>query len=490
VEQVAPGRPAGGGRHVAERAGRNTAVRAAAEIAGKLASLLLVVVLAREVGPQGVGVYVLALAWAELAVTPVEMGFDRYLLRRVARDHRAADELLFNVLAAKLLRAVPVAVATVALAAVALGGEERRAVYVACVAVLLTSLGYTLLSFFNAHERGGLGAVTILVQRVLAAALGLVALAAGFEVVAVLVAMAAAAAAAFALALVLAARRIGLPRRAVSRAGRRALRRHSWPFAGQELLSVGITRIDALLLTALASTTVVGLYGASYRLFEATLFVPLSVTAAFGALFAYLAPDSDPPVRVVFERALQLTLAALVPMGVAYVLLAEPLIRLFFGEGFGGAVDPLRLLGPTAVLLGVVLVSTSLVVSRTDARRMVPVFGLALVVNVAANVALIPPLEQSGAALAMLLTEAVFAAVVVRMAATALGGLSAVHCCAAPLLAGAAMAVPTAALASAWPAALAAGLVAYVAVYAAVAGRVAPGDVAFVVETVRRLAGR
>ena len=55
------------GDNAAERAGRraakNTIVRALGEIVGKGASLVLFAVLAREVGDDGVGAYVLAFAF-------------------------------------------------------------------------------------------------------------------------------------------------------------------------------------------------------------------------------------------------------------------------------------------------------------------------------------------------------------------------------------------------------------------------------------------
>jgi O-antigen/teichoic acid export membrane protein len=369
---------------------------------------------------------------------------------------------------------------------VAGSARQRDAIWLATLALLFDSLAWTVLSFFNAHERGDLGAVTIVAQRVMAAALGIAALAAGLGVVSVLAAFAAGTGVGFVVALALAARRIGLPSVQLSRAARKVLRRESWPFAGQELLSIGIARADTLLLAALASATVVGLYGAGYRLFESTLFIPTALTGAFSAMFAYLELDSEPSVHAVFQRALKLTLFLLVPIGMAFLVLAKPIIDAFFGDGFGGGVGPLRLLAPTAVLLGVVLVSTSLVVSRTNPRRMVWVFGIALVVNVAANLVLIPWLEASGAALSMLVTEAVFAVIVLRMASASVGRLDPRHTAAAPLVAGAVMAVPMALLGFSLWLAVPAGVATYLGAFFVAERRLAPEDLAFVRELVRR----
>src|SRR3954468_5446756 len=105
AETTAP--PSDAARRAAARVARNTAVRFVADILGKIASLALFTVLAHEVGPAGVGVLVFALAWSELAVTPIDMGLDRYFLRRVAVERAELDARFFNVIALKLSRAMP-----------------------------------------------------------------------------------------------------------------------------------------------------------------------------------------------------------------------------------------------------------------------------------------------------------------------------------------------------------------------------------------------
>jgi len=72
------------GHAAGERAAKNTAVRAAGEIIGKLGSLVLLAVLARKVGDARLGIFVFGLAWTEVAMTPVGLGIDQYLMRQVA----------------------------------------------------------------------------------------------------------------------------------------------------------------------------------------------------------------------------------------------------------------------------------------------------------------------------------------------------------------------------------------------------------------------
>ncbi len=469
------------------RAAHNTVVRAAAELIGKFASLALVAVLAREVGPVGLGTFLLALAWCELATTPIDMGLDRYLLRRVAAERSALEALFANVLVIKLVRAVPVVVLSWLLVWITgQGATTRDAIYLLTAALLLESLRYTVFSVFNAFERGDLVATALITHRLLAAGLGIAALALGYGVVAVAATYTFSAAVALGLATWLLARRIRWPGARLPRSERGALRRESLPFATQDLFSVGIARIDTMLLAALAAKAVIGLYGAAYRLLEATLFVSSALAGAFSAMFTYLSDETDPPIRAVFERALKATLALLAPCAVVLAVLAEPVLELLFGSGFEGAAAALRVLAVVVVLLGLVRISSALVVSRRDPRALLPLFGVAMVANLVLNLVLIGPLEATGAALAMLGTELLLLAGTMRVAAAAVGRPRLVATLAAPAAAAVGMA------AAMWPlrdellTALPAGVVVYVGVFLAVERLVSPDDLRFVIDLLRR----
>lgn len=487
-----PPTPATTGALAADRAAGNAALRAAAEIVARVASLALVFVLAREVGVSGLGVYVFAIAWAELANLPVDMGFDRHLTRRVAHDRANVDRLLFNVMTVKALRAGPVLGLTVIMVSL-LGypAVQREAVYAAAVAVVFDSLSQSVMAVFVGLERGGLAALVLVVQRVLAAVLGLVVLAAGCGVVAVLVAYAASTALALALALVLLRSRVGWPRIDVSRAGRRDVSKRSAGLAVQEIFSAGVARADVILLSLLATSAAVGVYGAGYRLLEVTLFLPLAIATAFAAMFTYLDRSSEPAIQTVYGYALKITTALMVPCAVTLFVLAEPTLRLLFGGDFDDSVTPLRLLAPVVALLGIVIISNSLVISRRDTKIVAWAFAGAFAVNLIANLLLIGPYGASGAAGAMLITEALFAIVMLELAARTVGRPPFVRTFGGTAVAAAGMAACMVALADVPLLALGAGAAVYLAALVGTERLINPRDLALAGAMVRRrLPGR
>ena len=444
------------------------------------------VLLAREEGPAGLGVLVFALAWCELATAPIEMGFDRYFLRRIAQDRAELERGYFNVLTLKLGRAVPVVAASWLLVwAIGYDFDTRVAVFVLTGALLLDSFSYTTFAAFNAVERGDLVGLTLVVQRIVSGGVGATLVLLGYGVVAVTFVYLGASLIAFVLAVALLARHVERPRAVRPPGPRRELRRQSIPFAAQELLSAGIARLDAVLLSLLATQTTVGLYGAAYRLLEATLFVPSALQGSFAAMFTYLNADTEPTIRAAFGRAQKIALVLLTPCAVPLAVVPGPILELFYGAEFREAELALRLLAPTVVLLGVVLLAGSLIASRLDPRKLVVYFAVALVVNVAMNLALIPVLDEAGAALAMLVTELAFAVLTLRLSLKEVGGIDVVETLAAPVIGGVAMAGTLFLLADLLPLALAAGAVAYVAAFAIAERRLARADFDFMVEMLR-----
>jgi O-antigen/teichoic acid export membrane protein len=288
-----------------------------------------------------------------------------------------------------------------------------------------------------------------------------------------------------ALGLVLMARSMGLPARALPESGREELRRSSRGYGAQDILGMLLAKIDAVLLSFLATEAAVGRYGAAYRLLESTFFLTSAVNGAFAAMYAYLERDSEPSVDVAFERSIKLALCALVPCGVAFGVLSEPVARLFFGEELEGSAEPLLLLAPVVALLGIVTLGSSLLVGRREPSVLVRLASTAVVVNIALNLALIPPLDDEGAALAMLITATIFAGLVLRQAVITVGGVRWRAMGVGPLAGGAAMAAAMLPFADSLPLALPVGAVAYGAVLYAVERALCPRDVDFLVGMVR-----
>lgn len=441
---------------------RNTILRASSEVLGKLASVVLFAYVARKLGSATLGDFVFALALSQIVWAVAGFGLDRMVLRDVARDHSATDRLFADMSAFKLVAGLVGLAACVGLVAL-FGADHRTVVLVALLtgSVVLTLVASGAMAVFQAHERMEYFLYAAVPNKVFAALFGIGALVAGGGIVAVAVGNLAAAVIGLGIALALLYARFARPPLTVRPRGWPRLARTAAPFGLQEVFGQIVFRIDTVLLAALATSAVVGSYGAGYRLLEATLFLSWSVGNSVLPMFSYLDADSDPPLRRAYGGALKLLLVVLLPVAVVLGMCARPIIDLVYGlPQYDETVSVLRWLAPAIVCYGVGHLAGILVLVRRRGRLTVTATAAMAAANIALNLALIPPFGAQGAAAATLATEAALALTVVILARPVagwpdLGGL------AGPLLAAGAMAAAIAPVAGRLELALPLGAAAY-----------------------------
>ncbi len=460
----------------------------AAEIVGRLAWFAVFAGLGRTQGEAAVGIFVFAAAFVQIASLALDLGLDRYLIRIVAKDWERRHELASDVAALKLALSAPLVLVVLALSAV-LGyeGTTQIAMLILSIAFILESLGRTVSSLLIARESGRPIAIAAMAQRLSAAGLGIVLLVLGYSVIAVALAYAFGAIVGLAFSWVLMARTIGVPRWTPARSRFSSVAAASLPFAAEDVFTVLLFKVDAVILALLTTEAAVGIYGAAYRVFEATLVIPYALLRAFSAMYVYLERTTEPTIQGTFSRSIKLALAGLLPLSVSFALLAEPLLVAAFGEEFRDAADPLRLLAPAVAMLGIVSLSNAVITSRRDPRIVLYMTAAITVLNVALNLVLIPPYEATGAAAAMLISETFFSIGALSIATRTVGGVKWVRMLAGPLIAAAAMAALIVPLAGVPLIALAAGALAYSGVLYAVERVTSPADVEFALGLVRRV---
>jgi O-antigen/teichoic acid export membrane protein len=411
-------------------------VRSVGEALAKASSLAFFVVMARELGREGFGAFMFALALTGALLIGSGFGTDDLTAREVARDPSSAGRYLADAATLKVVSSL--GLIGVAVLVVAVGGyprDVRLATFVIGVGVAVEVLAKTWYAVFQALERLELVALSLVLQRTSTAAVGVGALAAGAGLVEVAFVYAGGALVGL-LAAELFMRRLGVRRRAIDAARWPGLLRAGVPIGVAGLLFVWLLRLDVTILSLIAGSAEVGLYAAALRLVEGTQFIAWSFSAA---MLPWLA-RTRPLVRARgFELALKVITAVLLPVGLGLALFARPIVDLVYGQGYEGSVLPLELLGAMSALYGVQSLASTTFIALDAAwafgRLLVPV----IVVNVALNLILIPRHGAVGAAVAAVSSSAVLAALSVAFAQSRIGHVRSLRAFGGPLVAAAVM---------------------------------------------------
>lgn len=405
-------------RPPAVRVARNTALRALAEMVGKLASLALFVVMARVFEPSTLGEYVFALAIVQLLWPVSGLGLDRLLLRDVARDRTAVDRLFYDALVLKVGAAL--AVAGLAAGVVALLGYSGQVQVLVLLLGVLHALSLATTSaqtIFQTYEQMDYYVYATVPRTIVSALAGLAVIALGGGIVAVCVAFVVVGALGTAFAFAIMFRWFVRPRREVRVDRLPGLAWRAAPLGVQEALGQVTFRIDIVLLSLLTTSAVVGAYGAGYRILEATLFLAWSVATSVLPMYSYLDRSSQPSLDRVFGASIKFALVIVVPIAVTLFVCSRAVVDLLFGlDEYGETVGALRWLALAIAVYPVGHLASALVAVRRPGRLTIFAAALVASANIVLNLLLIPVYGILGAAATTLASEVLLAVVSVMLA--------------------------------------------------------------------------
>ena len=386
-------------------------------LASAALSFALVVYVARQLGPAALGTYSLVTSMFVLLQYVPILGLHVALTRDVAgAPDRAAHQMVNG-----LLLAVPVSfviAAVVGLAGHAMSWDQPEAtrwIWIMAAALVPTAVTTVVEAVLIGREQTAPVAAVGMVENVGRTVVSLAAMYAGFglEALFVLFSVGRVLAAATYLRMPGVRRLIG--REHVHAGTLRKMRAQVPTFFAIMLLAQLMERLGFLLLAPLAGVREVGVYAASYKLYELMLMAPRILSMLLLPRFSACLAQRPQWFRNSFQAALKAGLIAGTPLVLLAAFFGDDIMRLY-GHGYEGSAVLFRLL--CFALLGVALNNLlSIVLVVTGNQR----FDLtALVVAVACYGALLVALVPQWGALGAAVSTLVVAIIQPLVAATLL----------------------------------------------------------------------
>jgi PST family polysaccharide transporter len=165
-------------------------------------------------------------------------------------------------------------------------------------------------------------------------------------------------------------------------------------------------KIDLIMLESMAQPNQLGIYSAAAKLSEMWYFIPVAICAAFSPLLFKLRNESDVLFEMKLRELYSLLMWGSIAIGIVVSIFNEEIIRIAFGERFGGAgqVFLIHIWSGIFVCIGLVN-SVSLLSSNRLYQNFARTF-LGALINVILNLVLIPRFGALGAAYATLIAYA------------------------------------------------------------------------------------
>jgi O-antigen/teichoic acid export membrane protein len=374
--------------------------------------LLLLVLASRMLGEDDYGKFSFALGLGTIFETLMDFGLHQVAIRAVARDHRVALRIFRNSLGLKMVWALGAFVILVLTATVLRRqADVRLACYLVGGSLVLRSYMLTVRGVLQGLERFGWDSVIVIADRLLLLVAGACALWAGTGLPGLAAAFVVSRAVALALAAVLAHRQIGPVGIGVDRALWKELQRTAIPL-GLFLVVINLySRIDIVMLGVWRTDAETGFYQNAYGVYEGLTYLPSVFASVLAPRLASLFVTDRRKHRLLALGGVGLSAGLAIVVGAVTFAWAAPIVVLLFGPQFAASAAPLRILSAGLSLVYVIWILHSTAISMNREKLLLATGIVGLVAKVALNAYLIPRHGANGAAVAVILGEAISIAV-------------------------------------------------------------------------------
>lgn len=387
---------------------RNTATLLVASVLQKVIAFVYFAVIARLAGVEDTGRYFFALSWTLLFTTVTDLGLTPVLIRESAKDPSKTGRYLGQVLALKLpLMLLAGLIATGGGFLISDSGATRAMVALASAVIILDAFSLTFYGVLRGHHLLAYEGIGLIIGQTITLLIGGAVLFFKLPLPLLVVALMAgslynAVASWWIVRAKLGIRtRLGWDAPFIKELARTAL-----PFALAGAFVKIYTNADAVLLTHFKGEAAAGLYAVPYKLTFAFQFVPMAFTAAlYPAMSRYWATDRA-RLGETLEKGLRYLALLSAPIVAGIMALAPEIVGFVYGKEYLPAAPALLILIPTLLFVFLDFPIGSLLNATDRQATQTKLMGLATLISLALNIALIPAYGVSGVAVASLVSHA------------------------------------------------------------------------------------
>jgi O-antigen/teichoic acid export membrane protein len=371
-------------------------------VAVQILSAISTAILARKLGVSGFGAYSAGLAMYYLALSACDFGFGNVLGRELGRGRSDDGSLVRSMLRTQTAWSGLIGLATIGFCfAVGIGVLRIQVLIVLAPAVALFGLSGVRQVFYANYRVGLLGTIDVISNVAQVLVVVTVALAGGGPV-AIAVAMST-----MIIVNVIVVVTAGIhlvDDGASSREISRRMLTDSLPLGVYSLLASAYFTLDLSIVAFLVSSRQVAYYAAATKALTLLVTVPgLVVSAVLPGLASSVGDPGD--LGRLVARAWHWLTAAALPLCVGVILFAPLFVKIFYGRDFGPAVPLVRILALSGVAALLSNVFGSALIASRRTRWLIIQGSVALVFNVAGNLALVPHFGVTASAWLTVITE-------------------------------------------------------------------------------------
>lgn len=393
----------------ASRIAKNTTYLTMALVIQKVIAFFFFLIIARQLGGEGTGIYISAFSFAAFFGVFVDLGLAPVITREIARKPEKTTELLRATVSLKLFLSAAVYLCLLAvvylLKTLSLAHPPLEVVAVAGLIMILDSFVLTGSSVFRGWQNLWFESVVVIVNKVAVFAFGLLVLWLAPSAFAVAIAILCGGIASFFLLTHYLGLRIQQPwwPRIDTTAWKKLLSMAT-PFAVAAFFATAYAHFDSILLTILKGNEAVGLYSVASKTMNAFTFIPSAFAVALYPAMSADYRHSAAHLTNLLEQSLRYLLLLSAPIAAGLFLFADFFVRRL-GADYAESAIAVQILMPSLIFVFLSYPFGALLNATDRQHWQTTVIASGMILNTALNIFLIPAYSFIGASISWFITN-------------------------------------------------------------------------------------
>ncbi len=383
----------------------NATLLAGTEIMGKSMRLILVVAVARLLGPETMGLFAFSLSLVGIFEIINNWGFNKFIERDISRNPEKTGKFISEIYFSKLIIYFSSFVVVFIITIFIQEDIKRQLVWIAMFNMFFTTFFQATNSFFRAHQKPVYEVISRTIWRTFSTGAGLTVLWLGFGIV--ILALSGLITQIIVCVPYITAfiwrfrQQIKMPRLPEIT----SLMDKTWRFLLIRIVQKIFNSIDILMLSWISTDFHTGLYAISVRLSGAFSMIPQGFSGAFFPVISKLSESNPNEFNKMFGFYYRTLVLAGVGICVFFLGFAEDLIVIIFGDKYIDAIPTLMILSLGVLLSFATRPLTNAVIAMGKEHYALRFFSICALSNVLLNLIAIPLFQETGAAYTTIISK-------------------------------------------------------------------------------------
>ncbi len=376
---------------------------------GSAVLLLAVLMLAgRYLGVEAFGQFSFAVALATIGESLMDWGLHQVAIRSVARDRGTAGAVFRNSIALKFAPSIAMVIALTLIGAWAKAESDVRVLCaLLAISAVMRSYLLTIRGILQGLERFSWDTAVVLLDRLLLLAFSAAVLFLGGRLIALGWAFVAARTIALTLSFAIARGHIGSLAPTFDREIWRDLGQRALPLGAFLILLNLYSYVDTVMLSVMAGDVETGRYAAAYRIYEGAIYGAAVLSAVLTPRLSAEFLRDRTRFASLARRGLLASVGMAAVLGVIIAPLADWVLARLFGAPYAQAARTLQILSGGLLVAFPIWILQAIAIATSTEGVLLRTTAIGVIVNVVANLFLIPAAGRDGAALATVIGEGV-----------------------------------------------------------------------------------